>query len=106
MQLRCKAGDLALVVFDTPPCASNVGRAVVVRGPVRIAVGRGPTWLVQPVTADPWAVERMSTGLVEFYVPPLDDVEHPDAWLLPIRPDLPSDTEGSDERVDSPVVVG
>ncbi len=91
MELRCKEGDLAIVVFDTPECAKNVGRAVVVSGPVRVDAARGPTWLIQPVGPDTWAVERVGTGRVEFHVLPLDGVEHPDRWLMPLRPAAPND---------------
>jgi hypothetical protein len=98
MELRCREGDLAIVVFDTPQCANNVGRVVVVSGPVRVDVARGPTWLIQPVAPDTWAVERVWTGRVEFHAPPLDGVEHPDRWLMPLRPAAPNnDRVGSAE---------
>ena len=36
MNLRCKDGDLAVVVGDFPGCEGNIGRIVQVKGPVRI----------------------------------------------------------------------
>ena len=98
MKLRCKEGDVALVVFDTIECASNIGRLVTVSGPLRDDWGLGPTWLIEPMTADAWAVEKGSTGEIRFDTPPLTNVEHPDQWLLPLR--LPPDQEvESDSRV-------
>jgi hypothetical protein len=82
--LRCKEGDLALVIHDEPGCRMNVGRVVVVRGPVVSRPPYGPTWLIQPVQPEAWAVAHR--GGVHIEMPPLSGVEHPDAWLLPLRP--------------------
>jgi hypothetical protein len=104
MELRCRAGDLALVVFDTPQCVSNMGRAVVVSGPMRMDEVRGPTWLIQPVAPDAWAVEQVWSGVVEFHAPPLNGVEHPDQWLMPLRPIHPIDDRP--ESVAVPMAIG
>lgn len=101
--LRCRDGDLALVVYDTPPCASNVWRAIVVSEPVRMDPDQGPTWLIHPVAPSAWAVERGWTRRVEFHAPPLDGVEHPDLWLMPLRPGEPRDQ--CVEATDYPVVA-
>jgi hypothetical protein len=34
--LRCKEGDLAVVICDEPGCKINVGRMVTVSGPVKV----------------------------------------------------------------------
>jgi hypothetical protein len=85
VQLRCQPGDLALVIRDTPRCACNIGRVVVVRGPLEVnRRWRLPCWLVRPVTSTPYAVEqgrRFSRHRVFWK----SRVEHPDAWLLPLR---------------------
>lgn len=85
--LRCKAGDLALVIHDEPGCQMNIGRAVVVSGPVEIHPKYGPSWLIQPTQQGVWAVTRQ--GGVNMDTPPLHRVEHPDKWLLPLRPPRP-----------------
>lgn len=85
--LRCKAGDLALVIHDEPGCQMNIGRAVVVSGPVEIHPQYGPSWLIQPTQQGVWAVTRQ--GGVNMDTPPLHRVEHPDKWLLPLRPPRP-----------------
>jgi hypothetical protein len=84
MQLRCKEGDLAFVVRDFEGCEANLGRLVHVRGPVISRADVGPTWLITPVTSVPWTFLDLDGSFhVEF--PLRDLVEHPDAWLIPIR---------------------
>ena len=91
MQLRCKEGDLALIVHDEPSCESNIGRIVQVRGPVmhnhRLQL---TCWLIKPVERQPWRVERCGAISSEIvYWKSL--VEHPDSWMVPLRP--PEDEE-------------
>jgi hypothetical protein len=84
MKLRCKPGDLAIVIHDTPPCAANIGRIVMVRGPLKVnRTLRLPCWLIKPVRPVPYLVEIGNT-LNEQIVNWSSRVEHPDAWLLPI----------------------
>jgi hypothetical protein len=88
--LRCREHDLALVIYDTPNCSSNIGRVVRVRGPV-IRSHRSDnmlTWLIRPVCRNHWAIVNVHGGLVKRSVRWADRIEHPDAWLLPLRPDL------------------
>jgi hypothetical protein len=48
--LKCKDGDFAVVVFDTPGCSQNIGRVVQVRGPVRRLKQSGKLgWLIKPI---------------------------------------------------------
>ena len=95
MSLRCKAGDLALVVYDEPGCDSNIGRAVEVRGPVAINPRIGlQCWLIRPTgSSRRWRVVRdpapASTEMVSWE----NRIEHPDAWLLPIPPLAESDSD-------------
>lgn len=86
MELRCREGDLALIIKEEPGCESNIGRVVTVLGPIIDRPGYGPTWLIEPVESEPWTIRTLSgeiwTGPVTF-----DSlIEHPDAWLLPLRP--------------------
>lgn len=82
MKLRCKDGDVAIVIDDAPGCVRNVGRMVRVSGPVNVHSIFGPCWLIQPLSMDPWAVQ-CALGVL-YDPPPLDRVEHPDHWLLPL----------------------
>jgi hypothetical protein len=84
MKTRCKPGDLALVVFDTPACADNVGRVVRVQGPLAFNCAYDKhCWLVEPVVQSPYAVEEKA-GVRRAVVLFDHRIEHPDSWLVPI----------------------
>ena len=95
MSLRCKAGDLALVVYDEPGCESNIGRAVEVRGPVAINPRIGlQCWLIRPIgSSRRWRVVRDPAPASTETVSWMNRIEHPDAWLLPIPPLAESDRD-------------
>lgn len=86
MTLRCKEGDLALIVYDEPECAANIGKLVEVRGPLMFNSDyQKHCWLIRPVQEGTWRVERLG----KVYDETVDWhhlVEHPDAWMMPIRP--------------------
>jgi hypothetical protein len=97
MKLGCKNGDYAIVIYDTPLCAANLGRIVEVRAPVKIdATLDLPCWLIKPVRPTPYLVERRDAVQPEI-VDWASRIEHPDAWLLPLRP-----FEDDASEVDSP----
>jgi hypothetical protein len=86
-KLRCKSGDFAVVIYDTFSCADNIGRIVRVRGPIEYNwTFRKYCWLIRPVNREPYCIDRRS-GTHRKLVRWADNVEHPDAWLLPLRPD-------------------
>lgn len=89
MKMRCKDGDLALVIHDEETCRENIGKLVRVRGPLgynrRI---KQYCWLIEPVKADPW---RCINNQVQPYLRVVSfasQVEHPDNWLLPINSEI------------------
>jgi len=86
MSTRCKSGDLAIIAYDVPGCESNIGRVVHVRGPLAIDDRDHWTWLITPVTPEPYIVDIPETG--GFRVMEADDtqIEHPDVWMVPIKP--------------------
>jgi len=88
MNWRGKEGDLALVIWDTPTCRSNVGRVVEVAGPLEFSTMlQMHTWLVRPVRPDLFAMEYRG-GIFRYEVVTWETkAEHPDAWLLPIVTD-------------------
>lgn len=86
--LRCREGDLALIIREMPGCERNIGRTVIVQGPVEPDLDHGPTWLIEPVSPEPLAVyqdggKAVWVGTVSF----ASLIEHPDEWLLPLRPE-------------------
>lgn len=104
--LRCKEGDLAVVIREEPGCEINVGRTVTVSGPVKVHDQSGPTWLIQPTHAGEWAVFRRAAGSVVFEHPPLCMVEHPDRWLMPLRPPESDEAATIQEGQPAPEILG
>lgn len=96
MKLRCRPGDLAIVIGEEPGCEMNLGRFVRVRGPLRPDPNRGPSWLIRPVDREPWAVMQPGGRREEFVVDWADHVEHADRWLLPMGESALLDMEVTD----------
>ena len=85
-RIRCKPGDLALVIYDTPDCVKNVGRLVRIRGPLKLNLELLlECWLIQPLSPAPYYVSEL-TRTRRMVVKPTHSIEHPDRWLLPLRP--------------------
>jgi hypothetical protein len=86
VRLRCREGDLALIIREERGCDSNIGRVVTISGPIEVHTSHGPTWLIEPTTPEPWSyVAPSGEGVVIQPITFADRVEHPDAWLLPLR---------------------
>lgn len=86
MQLRCKEGDLAMVVYDEPSCRTNIGRVVRLKGPpARHSYYGEICWLIYPVDERPWLVVR-DHGIEGIMIVDTDRVDHPDLWLMPLQP--------------------
>jgi hypothetical protein len=85
--LRCKDGDLAVVINDTIACRQNIGRVVQVRGPVRKLKQSGMQgWRIKPIHKRVWGVTELDGRNVKELVFWSSGVFHEDAWLMPIRP--------------------
>jgi hypothetical protein len=90
--LRCKDGDLALVINDTIACRQNIGRVVQVRGPVRKLKQSGMQgWRIKPIHKRVWGVTELDGRNVKELVFWSSCVFHEDAWLMPIRPQSPDE---------------
>ena len=90
--LRCKDGDLALVINDTIACRQNIGRVVQVRGPVRKLNQSGMQgWRIKPIHKRIWGVTELDGRDVKELVFWRSGVFHEDAWLMPIRPQQPDE---------------
>lgn len=107
MELRCREGELALIIREEPGCECNIGRIVTVHGPLEFSPGRGLTWLIEPVAPEPWAVFEYRDGSVWASPITLDNmIEHPDAWLQPIRSEIESDQLTQEAETQLLVEVG
>ena len=85
--LKCKDGDLAVVINDTIDCRQNLGRIVRLRGPVRVLKPSGMLgWRINPLHPTPWGVTEINGRSVNALVTWQGCVYHEDAWLMPIRP--------------------
>jgi hypothetical protein len=84
MSDRCKLGDIAIIIKEQPGCEANIGRLVHVLGPRKVYMSRGTVWRIKPVKGNSMAYldydNSPAYGLAT-------DIEHEDAWLLPIRPE-------------------
>ncbi len=107
--LRCKDGDLAVVINDTIACRQNIGRVVQVRGPVRKLKQSGMQgWRIKPIHKRVWGVTELDGQNVKELVFWSSGVFHEDAWLMPIRPQSPDEVwlEVQQEIVQSLIDIG
>lgn len=84
---HCKPGDLAMITHDVPSCSANIGRIVVVGGPPAVNRRRQLTWLIRPVANEPYMVNGRDGKFLRFMGFEERNIEHPDRWMVPIRPD-------------------
>lgn len=81
---RCKIGDIAIIIRDEIGCEANVGRMMHVMGPRKVSRTRGTIWRIRPVVGTTMTyIEK--DGSVD--IGEATEIEHRDAWLLPIRPE-------------------
>ena len=81
--LKCREGDLAVIIFDERGCEDNVGRIVRVLGYPRTDKKLGICWLIEPEYDETWLV--FSDGYIETDLRPFKKkIEHPDSWMIPL----------------------
>ncbi len=85
MNLRCKDGDIAVITWDHLGCLENIGRIVMVRGPAHQG-DFGICWRIRPITEDLYAFVDLDNSIGRERVGWQARIDHPDAWMLPIRP--------------------
>jgi hypothetical protein len=106
MTLRCKDGDIAIIVHDTPECADNLGRLVEVKGPPRWGIGYElVSWRIRPISAAPLMVD-VDGIIVREVVEWESHVIHPDTWLMPIKSSTEEKYENSEVETKNPLSVG
>ena len=98
MKLRCRDGDLAVIVGDFHGCEKNIGRIVHVRGPAMFNKQCSMIcWDIKPINRRLHYVIEYDGFISKGPVSWKDDVVHPDQWLLPIRPPELSEESALDE---------
>ena len=88
MTLRCKHGDLAVIVGEYQGCEANIGRIVQVRGPAVVTEQSGGllSWIIKPVSRAKMVNLYIPDLLISEYVTWKKGIRMPDCWLIPIRP--------------------
>jgi hypothetical protein len=86
MSTRCKPGGLAIIMYDVPQCASNIGRVVEISGPAEYDRNGRLTWLIQPVTPEPYLINTSHDDSVQVMGYPEPGIQHPDEWMTPVLP--------------------
>jgi hypothetical protein len=84
MTTRCNAGDLAIITHDFPSCAANIGRIVRLSGPAERDRNGRLTWLIEPITDEPYMVNDWDGHFVRFLKFNEQGIEHPDEWMTPV----------------------
>lgn len=95
--LRCRPGDLAVIVQDEPECQLNIGQVVrVIEESTQFRDELGVHWLVQPLSsvASPVLVES-TDGKPHRVVWDNQPRAHYDGWLRPLL-----DTDAADEMTE------
>ncbi len=99
--MRCKAGDLAVIVNDFKGCEANIGIIVEVEGPPQLHPWCGKVvWSIRPVKRRKLWVLDVPPGdmvLEHQWVSKKNRVQHPDEWLLPLGYGSPGLAQETDE---------
>ncbi len=81
--MKCKHGDLAIIVNDFDGCKANFGLLVRLIGPIEVVMDMN-CWRVIPLSGQKmWLIDggRAKKSLITLRVQAI----HPDKWLKPIR---------------------
>lgn len=104
MTLRCKPGDIAMITWDYDDCLENLGRLVEVGR--RLSMKNGMyVWRIRPITPELYALREANDSLTRESVTWASRVDHPDAWMVPIRPQEPGAGVEETAELGTPLVV-
>jgi hypothetical protein len=90
MSLRCKPGDIAIVIHDFPSCKDNLLHVVRVTGSPRYDhLSHQFKWLIDPLSKPNWCLNTSAENAEARVLDRVDcfyeQIEHPDDWLKPIQ---------------------
>jgi len=98
--LRCREGDLAIIIREEPGCEVNIGCAVIVHSPLWQNPDTGPDWVIVPANNHALTFIELDGRIVCQQVDESDRIIHPDAWLIPITPRTDEETGCADKEVE------
>ena len=103
MGLRCKEGDIAVIVGDVPGCEGNIGCVVQVRGPTTKLSGY-ICWRIKPLENRKILIREFNGVIVNEKIFWNSRIYHPDCFLLPIRPPKDGETieTSNDLKIERP----
>lgn len=85
MTMRCKVGDMAIIINEEPSCAENIGKVVEITRSASFSIFGQVAWNISPAACGSiLIVNRL--GEVRKMLQGETDISLPDAWLQPIRP--------------------
>lgn len=99
-RLRCREGDLAIIIREEPGCEVNIGCAVIVHGPLWQNPDAGPDWVIVPANNQPLTFVESDGRILCQCINEADRIRHPDAWLISITPPLDVETRDTDKEVE------
>ena len=98
---NCKRGDIAVITWDEAPVFSNIGKLVRVVLDAGYEPGFGLLWFIKPInySDNHLFIDGRDNGIVKLRLPSDNDINHPDAWLRPLK-----DTDNSFEELMQEIV--
>ena len=84
---NCKPGDIAVITWDEAPVFSNVGKLVRVCAQSGYEPGFGLLWFIRPInhSDNHLFIDGWDNGVVKLRLPDDHHINHPDAWLRPLK---------------------
>jgi len=85
MKLRCKPGDIAIIINDVKGCDGNLGRFVKVFEPKIHMGAHGYCWTIVPLSPEGLFIFDKGKIEIQSNIQTKDKILHPDKWLKPVR---------------------
>ena len=86
--MKCKHGDLAIIVDDFEGCKGNIGLLVRVIGPAEVVMNMNCQQLIPLSGQGMWLIDEGKAR--KNLITPRIQAIHPDKWLKPIKGNSPA----------------